>query len=166
MMFTQLRDSIPKSILNHIIQTSSMPTDIMLRKSGYKIVTSGDFKIVIIHQDHVIKFSRPHTHSTEKELEVYKSLSKEQRKIVIPVYRLTYGITITPRAHVFYDVWCPTRRVHVKQLQLMNDWEELAEMIDDVATDLHLDWNDVHKNNIGFLPDRAYPIIIDLDYLS
>jgi hypothetical protein len=129
----------------------------MLRENGYGVVTDGLYKWVATHDRHVLKFAHypRNGRMIDKEIEHYDSLNQKQRRLVVPMFSVVPGISIVVR--VLVDD--PAKREIQK-------WDGMAFLVRRAMKELGIDWSDDHGGNIGFMPSRCYPVIIDLDFLE
>ena len=155
-----LLKTIPSPVRAYIRRTGKSPSEDMLRENGYGVVTDGLYKWVATHDRHVLKFAnspnrRIGWNMVDREIEHYESLNREQRRIVVPMFSLVPGISVVVR--VLVDD--PAKHEITK-------WDGISVLIKRVFKDMGIDWEDNHGGNIGFMPSRGYPVIIDLDFLE
>ncbi len=152
-----LLKTIPSPVRAYILRTGKSPSEDMLRKNGYGVITDGLYKWVATHDQHVLKFAHAPRNSRmiDQEIDHYESLNREQRRIVVPMFSVVPGISIVVR--VLVDD--PAKREIQK-------WDGIALLVKHAFADMGIHWCDDHGGNIGFMPERCYPVIIDLDFLE
>lgn len=151
-----LLKTVPAPIRAYIHRTKKAPSEDMLRKYGYGVVTDGLYKWVATHDRHVLKFAKhPRPDGmVDREIKLYNQLTREQRRLVIPMFLMVPGISIAVLAHVDN----PAKREILK-------WDGIAFLLRRAWAAMGVTWTDDHGGNIGFIPTRDYPLVIDLDFL-
>ena len=164
MKHTALIKSIPAPIRAYIRREKKPPSEAMLRRNGYSVVVDGMFKWVAAHDTHVLKFARrgkrtggPRRRNdfVDREVRMYDSLTHEQRRMVVPMVLLCKGISVAMKA-----------LVDDPDNQEILKWDGTAMLVKKIWKQMGIKWIDSHGGNIGFLPRRGYPVIIDLDYFE
>ena len=150
-----LLKTVPLAIRKFIQRDGSVPRQV-LRDNGYTINTNGVYKWVAIHDSHVLKFSRTPVDNcvVEREVEMYNTLTREQKRLAVPMFLIGPSMSIAPRV-LTHD---PTKR----EISIM---DSIALGLRLVWETMGVEWTDDHYDNIGFMLGRDYPIVIDLDFL-
>ena len=152
-----LIELIPQEVLTWIYDVADNPHDMkyparkMMKRNGYKKSTIGLEKLVYIHRTHVLKFG------AEEELETYDLLDQEQRQLIVFMVEVTYGISVVEKAMVL-----PASSLYSER----DLWYDITQMVNKVAIELDIIWDDDQNENIGFVPRVAYPVIIDLGMMT